>query len=99
MNTKFRYVYVENCSNVSSQTPLVTGAFSTLDEIKERVAEVMPSHPSLIIEYYNKKCGLVHRQQLLDSLPPDLEDIYIYLRSKQPMTCYICESRGNHEHK
>ena len=98
--TKFRYVYVENCSNVSSQKPLITGAFSTLDEIKERVADIMPTHPSLIVEYYNKKFGLVNRKQIIE-LPSDLEDIYIYLRSTKPMRCDICETRqlGNHEHK
>lgn len=86
---KFRYVYVDNCSNISSQKPLFTGAFSNLDEIKERVADVMPSHPSLIVEYYNKKFGLVHRKQI-DELPSDLEDIYIHLRSTKLMTCHVC---------
>lgn len=89
---KFRFVYVDNCANVSSQKPLFTGAFRTLDEIKERVADVMPSHPSLIVEYYNKKFGLAYRKQLVD-LPSDLEDIHIYLRSTKPMTCHVCEEK------
>jgi hypothetical protein len=99
MCDKFRYIYIENCSNISSQTPLFTGAYATLDEIKERLADLMPTHPSLTIEYYNKKFGMVNRRQI-DELPSDLEDVYIYLRSKKPMTCHVCDGRnGNHDNK
>jgi hypothetical protein len=93
---KFRYVYVENCSHIPSHKPLLTGTFSTLDEIKERISAILPVHSSITIEYYNKKSGIVNRHQL-EKLPHDLEDIYMYLRSKKPMVCSICEQR-NHNH-
>lgn len=106
---KFRIVYVENCSNISSQKPLFTGSYAHLDEIKERVAQFIPSHPIMTLEYYNKKFGLRNRKQLETDLPPDLEDIYVYIRSKKPMTCHVCDAGcvggagagrdDNHEHK
>ena len=105
--SKFRIVYVENCSNISSQKPLFTGAYAHLDEIKERLADFISSHPNVTIEYYNKKLGLRNRHILTDELPPNLEDIYVYLRSKKLMTCQVCEGRmegralegDNHDHK
>ena len=94
-DAKFRIVYVENCSNISSQKPLFTGAYETLDEIKERLAYYLPSHPNLGIEYYTKKFGLRNRRELTTSeLPSDLESIYVYLRSKKPMSCHICEQKN-----
>jgi hypothetical protein len=95
-----RFVYVENSSNVSSYKPILTGVFHTLDEIKKHVANIIPSHPNIIIEYYNKKSGVVNRRKLEDgeSLAGDLENIYIYLRSKQHMSCHVCLCE-NHRHK
>lgn len=99
---KFRFVFVENCYNISSQKPLFTGAYVHLDEIKERLAHFIPSHPTMSIEYYNKKMGIRNRCLLNDELPSDLENIYVYLRSKKLMSCHVCEGRAaddNHEHK
>jgi hypothetical protein len=82
--------------------------YSTLDEIKERLAEFIPPlNPSITIEYYNKKFGLWNRRMVSDILEPDLECIYVYLRSKIPMSCHVCEARAkddagtydNHGHK
>jgi hypothetical protein len=92
----FRIVYVENCSNISSQKPLFTGMYSTLDEIHERISYFIPPHPSLTIEYYNKKLGMQNRQRLADKesqLHSDLESIYVYLRSKKHMSCDICNNK------
>jgi hypothetical protein len=92
---KFRIVYVENCSNISSQKPLFTGTYETLDEIKERLEYYLPTHPNVGIEYYTKKFGLRNRRELTTSeLPSDLESIYVYLRSKKPMSCHICEQKN-----
>lgn len=99
---KFRIIYVENCSNISSQKPLFTGAYAHLDEIHERLSYFIPSHPTLTIEYYNKKLGLRNRHLLTDELPFDLESIYVYLRSTKLMSCQVCEGRvtgDNHTHK
>lgn len=92
---KFRIIYVENCSNISSQKPFFTGTYETLDEIKERLAYSLPSHPNIGIEYYTKQFGLRNRHELTTSdLPSDLESIYVYLRSKTQMTCHICEEKN-----
>jgi hypothetical protein len=91
---KFRIVYVENSSNISSQKPLFTGTYETLDEIKERLEYYLPSHPNIGVEYYNKKFGYCYRVKLT-TLPSDLESIYVYLRSKTPMSCPVCEEKNH----
>ena len=102
---KFRVVYVENCYNISYNKPLFTGAFAHLDEIKERLADFIPSHQCLTIEYYNKKFGYCNRRLLDNELPSDLEDIYVYLRPKKQAVCNVCETPAigatgdNHEYK
>jgi hypothetical protein len=68
--------------------------YSTLEEIKDRLTQFIPNHPLITIEFYNKKFGLWHRRMLSDMLEPDLESIYVYLRSKKPMICHVCEARN-----
>ena len=90
---KFRIVYVENSYNISSQKPLFSGTYETLDEINERLEYYLPSHPNIGVEYYKKKFGYCHRVKLT-TLPSDLESIYVWLRSKTPMSCPVCEEKN-----
>ena len=94
----FRIVYVENAYNISSHKPLFCGTYETLDEIKERLEYYLPTHPNIGVEFYNKKLGYCYRHKLTTSeLPSDLESIYVYLRSKTPMSCPVCENKNNNE--
>jgi hypothetical protein len=89
--SKFRIIYVENCSMFSSQKPLFTGEFTNLYDIKERIEYYIRPHPNMSIEYYTHRLGLRNRRILIDDeLPQDVESIYVYLRSKTPLKCDIC---------
>jgi hypothetical protein len=89
--SKFRIIYVENCSKFSSLKPLFAGEFTNLYDIKEYIECYIPPHPNTSIEYYTHKMGLQNRRILNDdTLPQDVESIYVYIRSKTPMTCDIC---------
>lgn len=94
---KFRIVYAENSYTISGKQTLFTGSYSSLEQIQERVEYFIPSNPALTIEYYTHSLGYTNRKKLdAGLLPNNLETIYVYLRSKIPMACHICDDKFQH---
>lgn len=94
-----RFIYVDNAHAISSYTPLFSGQYTTLDEVKSRLADFIPTHSNLSIEFYNKRLGMAYRKQLdLEVLPSDLENIHVYLRSRIQAVCSVCSGDGGHNH-
>jgi hypothetical protein len=94
-----RFVFMDNARTISSYKPFFSGQYATLDEIRARLAAIIPAHPNLTFEFYNKQLGAVGRKRLdggcddADTiLPADLEDVHVYMRSNKQAVCATCVS-------